>query len=261
MTFAVGLSRGALFLLATLALGGCVRSATNPSDEEKESHFLLGRNRVSAMDYQGAIESFGKALEVNPRSGAAHFELACLLEKRDTDPAAAIYHYQEYLKLRPKAENADTVNQHILALKQELARTVSLGPVTERQQREFEHLAEENRRLTEEVQKWRDYAIRLEALTNQIAAPPSPSRLAKPSGSGQTSASGRATLAASVTGIATAAAPAALQITHTVKTGETAATIARRYGVRLEALLAANPRLNPRRMRPGQTLNIPAASP
>ena len=69
------------------------------------------------------------------------------------DPAAAIYHYQQYLRLRPKAENADMVNQHILALKQELARMVSLGPVAERQQREFERLYEENRRLNEEVEK------------------------------------------------------------------------------------------------------------
>ena len=250
-----------MFLLASLALGGCLRSAPDQSDEEKESHFLLGRSRVSAMDYPGAIESFGKALEVNPRSGAAHFELACLLEKQDADPAAAIYHYQQYLKLRPKADNAETVNQHILALKQELAKTVSLGPVTERQQREFERLAEENRRLTEEVEKWRSYAARLQALTNQVVAAPPAVRTVKPAGSDQPTPSAGPTLPASVSArtSSTPAAPIAMQRTHTVKAHETALTIAHKYGVRLEALLAANPRLDTRRLRVGQTLNIPAA--
>jgi tetratricopeptide (TPR) repeat protein len=256
MTLSVGLSRGAFFLLASVALlAGCLRSAPTPADEEKESHFLLGRSLVSAMDYEGAMESFEKALEVNPRSGAAHFELGCLLEKRDADPAAAIYHYQQYLKLRPKADNAETVNQHILALKQELARTVSLGPVTERQQREFERLVEDNHRLTEELEKWRAYAMSLQALTNQAAtsAPASRVAAAAPPTPRQTGLA--PTAAASV---ASAKAPMVIQQTHTVKTGETAAMIARRYGVRLNALLAANPKLNPRRMRAGQTLNIPA---
>jgi len=260
MTFSVGLSRSALFLLAGLVLSGCLRSAPSQLDEEKESHFLLGRSRVSAMDYPGAIESFGKALEVNPRSGAAHFELACLFDKREADPAAAIYHYQQYLKLRPKADNAETVNQHIYALKQELAKTVSLGPVTERQQREFERLVEENRRLNEEVEKWRACAIRLQALTNQAVAASSPTpRLVKAATSGQSQASG-STPPTAARNSAPLAAPAATQRTHTVKAGETAAMIARQYGVRVGALLTANPRIEPRRLHVGQTLNIPVSN-
>jgi nucleoid-associated protein YgaU len=185
--------------------------------------------------------------------------LACLFEKREADPAAAIYHYQQYLKLRPKADNAETVNQHVLALKQELAKTVSLGPVTERQQREFERLAEENRRLNEEVEKWHAYAIRLQALTNQtVTASPAP-RLVKPVTSGQSQASGSTPPAFARTG-PPLTAPAATQRTHTVKAGETAARIARQYGVRVDTLLAANPRIEPRRLHAGQTLNIPASN-
>ncbi len=71
------------------------------------------------MDYAGAIESFEKALEVNPRSGAAHFELGWLFKDKDPNPAAAIYHYEQYLKLRPKADNAETIRQHIFGLKQD----------------------------------------------------------------------------------------------------------------------------------------------
>ena len=35
--------------------------------------------------------------------------------------------------------------------------------------------------------------------------------------------------------------------------------IARKYGVKVEALMAANPGLDPRRLRVGQTLTIPGA--
>src|SRR5438876_198878 len=139
-----------MLLLFSLVPTGCVPSGQSQSDEEKEPHFLAGKSRVSTMDYSGAIECFEKALEVNPQSASAHFELACLFDQKESDPAEAIHHYNSYLKLRPRAENSDLVKQHILTCKQELARTVSLGPVTEKVQRELEQLTEENKRLTEE---------------------------------------------------------------------------------------------------------------
>jgi tetratricopeptide (TPR) repeat protein len=261
MTFPVGLTRCAMVLLAGCALTGCLRSPPSPMDEEKESHFLLGRSRASAMDYPGAIDSFNRALEVNPKSGAAHFELACLYEKRETDPAAAIYHYQQYLKLRPKADNTETVNQHIQALKQELARTVSLGVVSERQQREFERVCDDNRRLNEELEKWRAYALRLQELTNQNPAAASGARAAKPPTSSPPAQASPATAGApSASSNSKNAVSIGSQRTHTVRAGETAAMIARQHGVRVEALLAANPRIEPKRLRVGQTLTIPAGS-
>jgi LysM repeat protein len=47
--------------------------------------------------------------------------------------------------------------------------------------------------------------------------------------------------------------------THTVAAGETPMAIAKKYGIRLESLMAANPRLAPRRLRVGQSLSIPAS--
>src|SRR5436190_14839046 len=149
MTFRVSLFL-MMLLLVGLAPSGCVPSSQSQSDEEKEPHFLAGKSRVSTMDYTGAIECFEKALEVNPQSASAHFELACLFDQKEPDPAEAIYHYNHFLKLRPNADNVDLVKQHILTCKQELARTVSLGPVTEKVQRELERLTEENKRLAED---------------------------------------------------------------------------------------------------------------
>src|SRR6478736_6081310 len=117
-------NRIALAILAGLLFCGCQPVGSSATDEEKEPQFLIGRSRVNAMDFQGAIEAFEQALEANPRSGAAHLELGVLFAKNDSDPATAIYHYEKYLKLRPDAENAETIRGHIFRLKQELAKGV-----------------------------------------------------------------------------------------------------------------------------------------
>ena len=267
MTCSSSLLRSAPLLLLALALTGCLDSARSQMDDEKEPHFLAGKNRVSSMDYPGAIEAFEKALEVNPQSAPAHFELAWLYELKQPDPAAAIYHYDKYLKLRPNADNADLARQHILACKQALASTVSLGPITEKQQRDFEKMLDDNKRLTEqnktladEVAKWRTYYATHSATPNN----PSPALSAEPR-SNPASPSGPTILVANVAATSSqpstppSSSPAsAFARTHTVKAGETLAQIARKYGIKLDALLAANPRLDPRRLQVGQTLSLPA---
>src|SRR5512140_2381398 len=101
MKLLVGFFRCAVLVAVPLLLTGCP-SGQGASDEEKEPHFLSGKNRVNAMDYARAAEAFEKALEINPRSAAAHFELGWIYERKETeDPAAAIYHYERFLKLRP----------------------------------------------------------------------------------------------------------------------------------------------------------------
>ena len=47
--------------------------------------------------------------------------------------------------------------------------------------------------------------------------------------------------------------------TYTVRAKDTAASIARQHGVRLDAFLNANPGLQPKRMRVGQIVNLPAS--
>jgi LysM repeat protein len=248
MTWLVCARRMAVAVCLGALLSGCLPSGHGQLDEEKESHYLAGKSRVSAMDYRGAIESFSKAIEVNPRSGAAHLELGWLFDQKESDPAAAIYHYNKYLQLRRNAPNAETIKTRILACKQELARTVSLGPVTQNLQREFEALVLTNKKLQEEVEKWRAYALLLQAQTNALRTTVPPERPtayvpqpvvhdapARPSTSSESSRTR----------------------THVVKQGETLTQIAKRYGVRVDALQSANPGLNPNRMQIGENLRIP----
>jgi tetratricopeptide (TPR) repeat protein len=249
-------TRVALALLGAVVLCGCLPAGPGASGEEKEPHFLAGRQRVNAMDYPGAIEAFEKALEVNPRSAAAHFELGWLYAEKNPDPAAAIYHYEQYLRLRPGAENAETIKQLVFRLKQELAKAVLPLPSTPGVQRELEQLAEQNRQLREELEKWRAYYASRGVAVGAEPAGANPGR-ATPVAAGATAAvaaGGQPQLP----GASSATAGARGTLTHKVQAGETPSSIARKYKVKLEALMAANPGLNPRRMQVGQSLTIPA---
>lgn len=244
-----------------ITLSGCLPSDQNQSEEEKEPHFVLGKSRINSMDFQGAVQAFEESLETNPHSAAAHFELGWLYDEKEADPAAAIYHYQQYLKLSPNAGNAEVIRQRIESCKQQLAADVLPLPSTPAAQKQINQLIEQNQQLQDEVNKWHAY------YTSQMAgkSPASPvsdsgvtpapvNPVSTPLTSNPSSPAGRAGDRASAHSTATRAAAH----THKVAAGETAVRIAHRYGVSLDALLAANPGLEPRRMRVGQTLNIPA---
>ena len=172
------------------------------------------------------------------------------------DPAAAIYHWQQFLKLRPNYPNAETIKQHITNCKQDLAKAVLPLPIAPSMQRKFEQLAEENNRLQEEVEKWKIYASRLQLAATQ----PQPSG---PAGDPQTLPAAQPPQTAPVQENVTAPVqpqpvPASVTRTHKVESGETPYSIARKYGVKLNSFMAANPGLEPRKLRVGQTVNIPS---
>jgi hypothetical protein len=253
--------------LVAVWMAGCTPGPGGPLEEQKEPYYRLGKARVNGMDYTGAVEAFQRALEVNPRSASAHFELGWLYDVKVPDPAAAVYHYERYLQLRPRAENADIVRQRILACKQELARSVLPLPISPGLQREFEQLAEENRRLKADLARWQSYAADLaRALSNATASTVTPatgpSSPPPDTRGGEPRVTQMPTTAPQGTGSATPSTqanprPDAGWRVHVVQPGETPTRIARRYGVGVQALLDANPGLDPRRMRVGQQIRVP----
>jgi tetratricopeptide (TPR) repeat protein len=238
--------RTVVIVLVTGVMCGCLPSSQSALDEQNEMHFRKGKALVNALDYTGAIESFERALEANPKNSSAHFELGLLCE-RQMDYSAAIYHFERFLKMRPDSDYSDVVRGKINADKMELSKTTLLAPVTQNMQREFEKLAEENKQLRTqleqaraEVEQWRvHYANQPQSPTRSSVPPPSPSASANQSQPPATP-TGRP-----------------LMRTHTIKSGETLTAIASRYGVKLDALTAVNPGLDPRRMRVGQVINVP----
>ncbi len=101
-------------------LVGCEPPAQGTADDEMEPNYILGQKRLSAMDYPGAAAAFETSLEANPHSAMAHYQLAMICENEQTNPAVAIYHYEQYLRFDPKASNAEIIAGRIYNCKMEL---------------------------------------------------------------------------------------------------------------------------------------------
>ena len=194
---------------------------------------------------------------------AAHYQLAVLYENQVSDPAAAIYHYEQYLKLNPNAGNADVIRQRIEGCKRQLAADVMGLPASSAAQQQLEKLAGQNRELQQQVdqlqatvKQWNlYYASQLAARSN---APPQNNYIAQPTPNPAPDViPARQPVIPGPTQIKPAPTKPVAPRTHTVVAGETAVGIARKAGVKLTTLEAANPGLNPARIRVGQVLNLP----
>jgi tetratricopeptide (TPR) repeat protein len=208
---------GCLLLLISCT-GGCYQ-VNNRLDDEKDPHFQRGRDFASGQDFKAAAAEFEKALEDNPRSAAAHFELGWLYDTKLTNYAAAIYHYQKHLDLQPSSERASLIKDRIRGCKQQLANNEFPLPNTWELQRQIDRLRAENHMLK----------LQLQTITNDRPAMASAGPVAQ---------------------IATTR-------THVVKPHETLASIASEYGLKTSDVLAANSGINPRRLRVGQSVNLP----
>ena len=297
MTFDSASSRWIALLFLGISLAGCSLN-NNVQDEEQDSHYLAGKSCQQNMDYKGAAEAYKKALEANPNSSAAHRELGLLYadkltdgvtapDERDRNYSSAIYHLEEFLQLNPKSPFADRARQQIMGCKFELAKTVPFTLVSSGLQHELERLNTTNTVLRQQVEQLKlqlaqqayTFSNRLAALQTQYASVAGSStntyenaavvhsgQAVTPStrSSGQSTGAVRQSTSVGTQpagAIRTSSAPARLPTgirSYTIRPGDTLASIARRYGIPVNALTAANPGLDPRRLKAGQKLNIPS---
>ena len=146
----MSMSRAISFFLC-MGLCGCLPPAETKLEEGKNPYFLEAKARVKARDYRGAIDAFEKALEVNPQSALAHYELGVLYEQhgeqKESDYINAMFHYQQVLKLRADGRYPhDNAKVRIASCKQELVKSESLAPVYYAMERKLLKLREDNRR-------------------------------------------------------------------------------------------------------------------
>ena len=255
------------------AVNGCSPTDSSQTDEEKEPHFVLGNSRFNEMNFDGAIEAFEESLEVNPHSAQAHYRLAQIFDAKEPDPAAAIYHYQEYLKLSAGAKNRDVIQQRIDSCKQQLATDVLQLPSAPAVQKQLDTLVDQNRKLQTQVdqlngviKQWNVYYASVQAAqrTGQNSSSPTGDSNAQPPTTSLTpddisSAPPSSTTVQQPAPVrnTTSRPIASKPHTHIVASGETLASIARKCSVSLTALQTANPGVNPKKMRVGQSLNLP----
>jgi tetratricopeptide (TPR) repeat protein len=143
-------------LFLVVAFSGCFPPTETKVEESKNPYFLEGKARVKARDFKGAVEAFEKALEVNPQSALAHFELGILYEQHseqsESDYINAMFHYQQVVKLRPSGIYPhDNARVRIASCKQELVKAESLAPVYYAMERELQKLKEDNQILRKQL--------------------------------------------------------------------------------------------------------------
>jgi tetratricopeptide (TPR) repeat protein len=258
-----------VLLLFCILLAGCRPGSTSQGDEQKDPYFLAGKNRLQERDYQGAVEMFEKALDVNPRSASAHFELGVLYEQQQYDYAASLYHYGRAVMLNSNAPFAELSRQRMQECKRELAKSVVQPMAMQNLQAEIDALRAETNRLKQQLELWQNYNAGRSAvptasnITIPSTTPTSATRtntitatarndMSSATTRGNSSISTRSnsysTSRTSTTGSGR---------THVVAAGDTPAAIARRYNIKLSALESANPTMDARRLRIGQVLLIP----
>ena len=263
MKFSASLFRCALAVLLCALVNGCVPASQSPLDEEKEPHFIEGKHAIITYDFAGAIEEFKKAVKANPENASAHFELGWLYEEKEPNPAAAIYHYEQFLELRPNADTAEAVRQRIMNCKQDLAKGVLPLPSSPSVQHDLEQLIQSNKQMRAELDQWRAWYQAQQ--TNRA-----PAQATIPTPSIQATQVVQYVNPPAVPTVRTNPAPlnyggnsrgsprtGTVRTTYVVQSRDTFASISRKFNVKLDSLAAANPGIDARRIHPGQTVNIP----
>lgn len=278
-----------IWVLSLVAfLAGCTPQPEAQTDDQNEPFFVLGRKLVVERDFKRAVDSFEKTLELNPRHVGAHYEVALLYETKLNEPAIALYHYKQVLRLRPSGHPAEIVMARMKGCEQEIAKNVALVQVDPAVMAELERLKEENRRLQRDLETMRALASSAIPTVYTNAPPPAPRATNRVDESRSTitpitrDRAGSTAPAPAIThretnrinqvtsapgtgrgaGQGTSPSPIITRPTNTrihyVKERETFSSIARRYGVGVASLRAANPAVNPEKLKPGQALQVPS---
>jgi len=286
----------AVFILIAVGLCGCFPGNDNHQDEERDPHFQRGRDLVNSQEFKAAAEEFEKALETNPRSAAAHYELGCLCDGKLNDYAAAIYHYERLLALTPDSPRAPLVRERIRGCKLELAGTEFPLPNSQNLQREVYALTEENRLLKQQLDEARNHpgaslsappaqplrsgvAKDASGATSANLSPPpaqtprpfannpipAPAPALAPNPNLTPNSNSNSVLASASTPgnaalplrVPPAGAEAAHPRTYVLQPKDTIYSVATRYGLKASAVLAANPNVIPTKLHVGQNLNLP----
>jgi len=254
----------AVLSLLLSSCGWLDRAAGNP---KQEAHYMEGENLRRSAQYVAAREAYQKAIEVNPSNYFAHQELGDLYYQHFNDPGTALYHYRRYLELGQRINGRSftdpTAETCIQGSEFKLAERVVAQLARQRSTVEVDQLKRENDSLRQQLtEAQRQLQIRaVEARNLQIAAPLTnpPVVIPPPIVPGPTTNHPGSRLPNIVpqNPPRPRETPPPAARTYTIKSGDTPASIARSNGVTVTALMAANPGLDPRRLKVGKTIQLP----
>lgn len=110
------------------AIAGCKPGSVEVVSETDEKQYQL------AKDFQGqgrtadALRAFLRVIEARRNAPESHFEAGYIYLNAMNDPIKAIYHFEQYLQLKPKSPQARQVRQLIETAQKEFARQLPAQP-------------------------------------------------------------------------------------------------------------------------------------
>jgi tetratricopeptide (TPR) repeat protein len=133
--------------MAVLLGMGC--SSQHP-DRAEENHPLVREAAVAmeARDVEKARDLLQRALRKNPDLARAHLNLALIYDDSLKDYLLAVYHYRQYLALRPHSEKRPLIEQAIESAAMSFAVSLPINPTLQRQ---LDDLRQENAMLRERL--------------------------------------------------------------------------------------------------------------
>ncbi len=87
--------------------------------ENADMHYNLANIFLNNKQYREAMREYERVLELRPSDPETHYNLGILYDDYLKDRDKALYHYQKYLTINPKAPDAKHVESYILNLELE----------------------------------------------------------------------------------------------------------------------------------------------
>jgi len=96
----------ALLLVAGICAAWLPAHAQNAAADSDNPHYKQAQQDLDNNDANGAADEYEAALVADPKLADAHYELGVLYAEKLSEPIAALYHLDRFLKLAPNSPNA-----------------------------------------------------------------------------------------------------------------------------------------------------------
>lgn len=143
------------FLVLTLLFLSC-QPGTDFVRETDERAYRRGASLLREGRKDEALSAFLSVTQARPDAAESHLQAGLLYLNHVRDPVAAIYHFRQYVGLKPNGENTELVNDLITTARKEFARTLPGNPFAPQLERSdlmksLEESRDENLRLRQEI--------------------------------------------------------------------------------------------------------------